>query len=455
MTSVSQQQFSSPLWGYKQHAHAHIINRPYHVKSVIRELMMNVVRHYVHGVFRQRNPFWIGTSCVYRMSMHNRVVSTSTARCCSIPVVGPTCHYDCGNRNRSSTFNHLYSYENSKHTHRFQYRNHFAASNTMRFVVERQMRRKERLYDKQMLKERGPSYRRRQLLKEEFPFNMVKIEFLHSIYDVQGYHQRYNLISEKRKRTRVDNDLNDDLPGTFRVEWNHKDILDLAKDYYGDEISIDTLEYYNHETNNWTPLPDDIESDSVLTTLYKGKGNRTMPLRMPSEYDDGQVSDEDIDIVDMALGKTTPERAQAEAVRMMIRRIVAVLHREKYVRVSSTSIGRPYDVEERITHSDEDTVTLTIVSNGDDVDDDAEVDDDADTVVLADNTNETAMTKENENSNDAEQESNDMIIVPTKQWIVTYALKDSFLASFLMAHPGALKHMVQCLHWDRVWNNTF
>jgi hypothetical protein len=44
-----------------------------------------------------------------------------------------------------------------------------------------------------------------------------------------------------------------------------------------------------------------------------------------------------------------------------------------------------------------------------------------------------------------------MTIISTKQWIIEQAEKDDFLASLLLSRPGALRHLVQCVHWDRVW----
>jgi hypothetical protein len=225
----------------------------------------------------------------------------------------------------------LYSSSFQRHFHRF----HFAASSPIVNIVNRQSRWKAKHVHKSMVAQYGPNYRRRRLTVEKFPENMVKIEFMHSIDDVQIYHKRYHLISEKVKWTKID-EGDDDTPGIFRVEWVQSAIMQLAFDYYGEDCA-DQLEFYNYQTNNWKPIPDDIHNDMEMINLYKGKGNRTMPLRLPSDFDDGHVSDDDIEVEKLTKFEKF-ERAEAEAVRIIFRRLMDKLRRERYVRISNTSL---------------------------------------------------------------------------------------------------------------------
>jgi hypothetical protein len=278
------------------------------------------------------------------------------------------------------------------------------------------MRWKQSQHRKAMKERFGPKHLRRRALLEKFPENMVKIEFCHSIYEIQIYHDR-------KYDNDTDHGCNDDYednPGTFRSEWDYQQIQTLARDYYGINCD-DILEYYNYQTKEWNKFPKDIDNNATeIIKLYKGKGNRSMPLRIPSEYDDGHVSDDDEEMVQVSKGQAT-DNVEGKAIRLIIRRLVEMLHRDNYIRVSSTSIGRNVNAN------------VSVNVNAMTENDDHNVDDDA-----------------NMNRNDDDDE---MIIIPTKLWIVQQAELDPFLASLLMSRPGALQHIVQCIHWDRVWNS--
>lgn len=306
---------------------------------------------------------------------------------------------------------------------RYYYRHHFAASTPISKLVDRQMRWHERREHKEMVAKYGPNYRRRRPTVEKFPENMVKIEFLHSLDEIQLYHSKYNQISEKPKWTRRDE--GDDTPGVFRIEWDQSSIMQLAFDYYGEDCA-GQLEYYNYQTNDWKPIPHDIQNDEEMKMLYKGKGNRTMPLRLPSDFNDEQVSDIDHDAEQLTKGKTI-ERIETEAVRLLIRRLTDTLRREHYVRLSNTTLGRSHHHDSTTTG---DEITLTIINP---------------------EQNDNEKHDEDENDEATNINTDDMTIISTKEWIIQQAEKDDFLASLLLSRPGALRHLVQCVHWDRLW----
>ena len=313
---------------------------------------------------------------------------------------------------------------------RFFNRHHFAASNPIANLVNRQSRWNAKEMHKTMVARYGPNYRRRRPTVEKFPENMVKVEFMHSIDEIQSYHDRFNLISEKPKRTRIDEGHDaDDTPGIFRVEWEKSSLLKLACDYYGVDCA-GQLEYYNHETNNWKLILDDIHSDTEMIKLYKGKGNRTMPLRIQSEFDDGHISDVDVEVEKLAKGEEI-EGAEAEAVRILLRRLVDKMRRERYVRISKTQLGRSRLHDHH--KSTKDNITLTIINS------------ENDDTTTPDN------EQNHEDGDNASLDTDDMIIIPTKLWIIEEAERDEFLASLLLSRPGALRHLVQCVHWDRSW----
>jgi hypothetical protein len=295
--------------------------------------------------------------------------------------------------------------------------------------VNRQSRWNANQLHKTMVARYGPNYRRRRPSVEKFPENMVKVEFMHSIDEIQIYHKRYHLASDKPKWTRIDMG-DEDTPGVFRVDWDHSAIMQLAFDYYGEDCA-GQLEYYNYQTNNWQVIPDDIYDDMDMVTLYKGKGNRSMPLRLPSDFDDGHVSDDDMVDEEKLTKKEQFERAEAEAVRIIFRRLMDRLRRGKYVRISETTIGCNARSDQSANNN---TVTLTIINaeNGDD------------TTSQDHNDNESHATVEDTETTATE----DMTIISTKQWIVKQAENDEFLASLLLSRPGALRHLVQCIHWD-------
>ena len=309
---------------------------------------------------------------------------------------------------------------------KFCYRHHFAASTPVAKMVNRPIRWKEKNGRKSKAAHYRPKHRRRRPINKKFPENMVRIEFMHSIEDINLYQNRYNLIRKKAKRTRVDDF--DETPGIFRIEWNQSSVLQLAYDYYLVD-NVDQLEYYNFETNDWTVIPVDIQKDAEIVKLYKGKGNCTMPLRLKSDFVDRDVRDDDTKMKKVT-NEETVERSEAQAVQIAIRRAMRALRRERYVRISDTTLGRRCHPQKTVN----DKISLSIMNS-----------EERENSTL-DNIRNNSESKKQEYS-----DIDDMTIISTKQWIIEQTGKDDFLASLLMSRPGTLKHLVQCLHWDRVW----
>jgi hypothetical protein len=205
----------------------------------------------------------------------------------------------------------------------------------------------------------------------------VIIEFMHSYYDINSYNQR-----------EFEETLDEDYPGVFRKPWKDDDIYALASDYFGKDCrNPPVLEYYHYRERQWKPFRG--TNDPAATALYRER--RSLPLRLPQEFDDGDTRVEE-DTVDDPW--RPPVRRSAVAVRGVLDALVQYLRAHNYERYSSTELARR---------------TL-----------------------------------------DPEQPWDDIVV--TKQWLIRRAESDDQLAMFLLTRPGALQHLTQCLHWDRVWN---
>lgn len=331
--------------------------------------------------------------------------------------------------NRNNKFILTLPIQNYNSFQPFCFRHHCAASTPSVKSASRKPRWKEKQEHKSKDTQCRPNYRRRRSVIKKFPENMVKIEFMHSIEDIKIYQNRYNRTSEKTKRAKI-YDF-DETPGIFRIDWSQSSILQLAHDYYGVEGADQLeLEYYDYETNDWKVVPEDVQSDTELIKLYKGKGNRTMPLRIQSDFDNGQNAENNLKDMRECSYDEAVESSEAEAIRIIIRRAVYTLRRERYVRISDTKLGRRLHPQQ-VANDEINVSTMNSEEGGNSIVDNSKND--------------------NESNDDETSDIDEMTIISTKQWIIEHAGKDEFLASLLMSRPGALKHLVQCIHWDVVW----
>jgi hypothetical protein len=219
----------------------------------------------------------------------------------------------------------------------------------------------------------------------------VNIEFMHSQYDVNQYNQR---------QFEETGGIDDDFPGVFRKPWNDDEIYALASDYFGKECrsqDAPVLEYYHYLDRQWKPFRG--TDDPEVTGLYRGKGQPSMPLRLPEEFDDEVDEHPTVHevVVDGPIPPQRPhEHRPAVSVPGVLDSLVQYLREHNYERYSPTELAR--------------------------------------------------------RSLDPEQPWDD--IIATKQWLIQRAEQDVDLADFLLSRPGALHHLTQCLHWDRVWETS-
>ena len=223
--------------------------------------------------------------------------------------------------------------------------------------------------------------------------DQCKIEFFHSRHDFRDYAER----SREYKDSAEDMD-DSDHNGIFTVFFHSNPIVKAAVEYYNNNSTLvrQQLEYYAKGTKRWKRFPFTSLNKDPEIQYYKGKGSRPIPLRVKSEYEESDSSDDERGSMKkyekvIAIGEDKPK-------------VLEVLY---IIKVIAQRLGR---LEFQRTDEDKHMMSSKFINMG--------------------------------------------APISTSDWLTHQAMIDEELSTIILRQPGALQHIVTCFaEFDELWNH--
>jgi hypothetical protein len=237
----------------------------------------------------------------------------------------------------------------------------------------------------------APEIESDKIVTKRLPRDKCKIEFFHSRHDFRDYDERSREYKDSAE------DMDDSYHnGIFTVHFHSSPIVKAAVEYYNNNVALvrQQLEYYSKITKRWKKFPFASLKDDPEIQYYAGKGSRPMPLRVKSEYEGYEPTDDEIGQnygKVIAIGEDKPK-------------VMEMLY---ILKVIAQRLGR---LEFRRTDEDKYQISSKFINMGE--------------------------------------------AISTSDWIMHQATIDEELSGIILRRPGALQHIVTCFaEFDELWNH--